>query len=61
MATGTPINGNRDDWRLEFRELDSMGRRGQDLEVSHWGFEVELSLVEIAMDPTQNLLVLLTV
>lgn len=61
LATGTPIDGNRDDWRLEFRELDSMGRRGQELEISHWGFQVELPLVEIAMDPTQNLLVLLTV
>ncbi len=37
LATGTPIDGNRDDWRLEFRELDSMGRRGQELEISHWG------------------------
>jgi len=60
LATGTPINGNRDDWRMEFRELDSMGRRGQGLEVSHWGFQVELPLVEIAMDPTQNFLALLS-
>jgi len=69
LATGTPEFGNpsRDKWRLEFRELDSSGRQcvngtdGVPLAVAHWGFEVELPLVEVAMDPAQNLLALLTV
>lgn len=61
LGSGTPIEGDKDHWRLEFRELDAIGRRGVESDTGHWGFEAELPLVELAMDPTQDLLVLLSV
>ena len=61
LGSGTPIEGNKEHWRLEFRELDAFGRRGFNSDTGHWGYEVEMPLVELAMDPTQDLLVLLSV
>lgn len=61
LATGTPIEGDLGHWRLEFREMEASGRRGSDADVVHWGFEVDLPLVELALDPSQDLLVLLIV
>ena len=62
LATGIPLEENRNSWKLEFRELDSLRRRGaQTGDVVHWSYEVGLPLVEMALDPAQDLLILLTV
>lgn len=60
LATGVPLEENRDRWKLEFRELDSLRRRGPNSDqVAHWSYEVALPLLEMALDPAQDLLILL--
>lgn len=62
LATGIPLEENRNRWKLEFRELDSLRKSPRSpSEPLHWSYEVCLPLVEMALDPAQDLLILLTV
>jgi hypothetical protein len=59
LATGIPLEEDGNRWKLEFRELDSL-RSGVPKEPVHWSYEVGLPVLEMALDPAQDLLILLT-